>query len=189
MCIRDRYQDNVYNAGLDGLSQDNLQWRIISRKRWKMGERVTWNQVPCLVVSVQLQAYNSDILYAYTLGRADGLYSQSYGNRSIIGLSLPALIKERSGNQLRVQFKLDPGYQPGNNVYYTYAIETVSWYCIPEIGSMVHIYFPTWDESYAIAVHAMRLGSAQAGRKKAVGDKSFTTCDGKEMLFTESGIT
>ena len=91
------YQDNVYNAGLDGLSQDNLQWRIISRKRWKMGERVTWNQVPCLVVSVQLQAYNSDILYAYTLGRADGLYSQSYGNRSIIGLSLPALIKERSG--------------------------------------------------------------------------------------------
>ena len=54
---------------------------------------------------------------------------------------------------------------------------------------MVHIYFPTWDESYAIAVHAMRLGSAQAGRKKAVGDKSFTTCDGKEMLFTESGIT
>ncbi|MFR1351660.1 MAG: DUF6531 domain-containing protein [[Clostridium] symbiosum] len=183
------YQDNVYNAGLDGLSQDNLQWRIISRKRWKMGERVTWNQVPCLVVSVQLQAYNSDILYAYTLGRADGLYSQSYGNRSIIGLSLPALIKERSGNQLRVQFKLDPGYQPGNNVYYTYAIETVSWYCIPEIGSMVHIYFPTWDESYAIAVHAMRLGSAQAGRKKAVGDKSFTTCDGKEMLFTESGIT
>lgn len=162
-----RVQDNVYNAGLDRLVPGQPANGGLSAESAGKGERVTWNQVPCLVVSVQLQAYNSDILYAYTLGRADGLYSQSYGNRSIIGLSLPALIKERSGNQLRVQFKLDPGYQPGNNVYYTYAIETVSWYCIPEIGSMVHIYFPTWDESYAIAVHAMRLAAPRQGRKKA----------------------
>ena len=183
------YQSRVQNAGMDYLSQDNLQWRIVSREHWKLGEQLSWNQVACQVTAIETDVYDAEILYCYTLSRKEGLLFRKYGNEAIVGLSLPAVIRERSGNRLRVQFEMDPVYETGNNVYYTYAIETVSWYCMPETGSLVHRYFPTWDESCAAAVHAMQLTGAQAGCGKGVGDKSFTTCDGKEMLFTESGIT
>lgn len=147
----------------------------------------------CQVTGLRMETKDSEILYTYRLERADGVKSAFYGNRKISGLSLPALIKERNGNCLRVHFSLDQEYQPGNHVYFTFAIETTSWYCLPEEGSTVHIYFQNWDETSGIAIHAMRMSgdgrpSKSVSAQGAVSDKSFSTTDGKAMKFTESGI-
>lgn len=81
------------------------------------------------------------------------------------------------------QQNIDPSYKAGNNFYFTYAIETTSWYCLPEPGSTVHIYFQNCNEFTGIAVHAMRSGSAAesgcVSAKGAIEDKSFSTEDGK----------
>lgn len=58
-------------------------------------------------------------------------------------MSIPATVKERSGNCVRVHFHIDPEYDNSPNVkYFTYAIESSFIYCMPEVGSQVHIYFP-----------------------------------------------
>ena len=90
------------------------------------------------------------------------------------------------------QQNIDPSYKAGNNFYFTYAIETTSWYCLPEPGSTVHIYFQNCNEFTGIAVHAMRSGSAAesgcVSAKGAIEDKSFSTEDGKAIQFTDTGI-
>lgn len=140
-----------------------------------------------------MEVSSAEILYTYGLERKEGVKSRYCGNPRISGLSLPAVIKERLGNLVRVHFNVDPEYKPGNNVYFTYAIETTSWYCLPELGSTVHIYFQNWNEATGIAVHAMRLGGAAGAKsvsaKGAIADKSFSTSDGEAMEFTDTGIS
>ena len=188
-----RFQTYTQNTSQEIMMQDNLGWEVTARISYKLGEQVMWNHVACQVTALVMETKEAEVWYTYRLERKDGVKAQFYGNQLISGLSLPARIKERNGNCLRVQFCLDKEYKSGNNVYFTFAIETTSWYCLPEEGSMVHIYFSNWDESSAIAVHAMRLSegagsSKSVSAKGAVADKSFSTSDGKAMKFTDNGI-
>ena len=186
------YLQYAQNVAQGMMLQNNLNWLVCSRVAYKLGETVIWKYVSCQIVSVSMTVKGSEILYFYVLGRSDGVKARYYGNPKISGLSLPATIRERSGNRLRVQFTIDPEYTPGNNFYFTYAIETTSWYCLPEPGSTVHIYFQNWNEFTGIAVQAMRQGGkARTGsvpEKGAVEDKSFSTADGKSIQFTDTGI-
>lgn len=192
-----RYQNYTQNTAAELMAQDNLGWKITDRASYKLGEQVMWKQVACQVTGVLLETRADEIWYTYHLERTAGVKSNFYGNQEVSGLSLPATIKERNGNCLRVHFSIDPVYKAENNAYYTFAIETTSWYCLPEVDSVVHIYFQNWDETSAIAIHAMRTAgakSASSTAKKsvseqgAVGDKSFSTSEGTAMKLTETGI-
>lgn len=189
----EKYQQYAKNVAQGMMLQDNLDWLVSSRSAYKLGETVIWKYVSCQIISVAMQVEGAEVLYFYGLERCQGVKARYYGNRKISGLSLPAAIKERNGNRLRVHFAIDPKYKTENNHYFTYAIETTSWYCLPEPGSMVHIYFQNWDETTGIAVQAMRQGGSAAASsvsaRGAVEDKSFSTSDGKAMQFTDTGIT
>ena len=188
-----RYQTYTNNTSEELMIQNNLGWDITGTGSYQLGEQVLWRQVACQVTGILMETKGSQILYTCHLERTEGVRSRYYGNQNISGLSLPAFIKERKGNCLRVHFSLDPEYRSGNNIYYTFAIETTSWYCLPEEGSLVHIYFQNCDEASAIAIHALRMSGGSGASKSvsaqgAVGDKSFSTSDGKAMKFTETGI-
>ncbi len=187
----EKYQQYEGNVTPGMMLQNNLDWLVFDRNAYKLGETVRWKQVSCQIVSVNMEVSGAEILYSYGLKRSKGVKARYYGNRKIAGLSLPAKIKERSGNRLRVKFDIDSKYKAGNNHYFTYAIETTSWYCLPEPGSVVHIYFQDWNETSGIAVQAMRRGGRpdSVSAKGAISDKSFSTAAGEAMEFTDSGIT
>ena len=80
-----------------------------------------------------------------------------------------------------------------NNKYFPYAIESSFIYCMPEVGSQVHIYFPGADESGAVAVHAIRMtakesGGSDRGYAQIPDNKSFSNVNGAELLFMQGGI-
>lgn len=187
----EKYQQYAENVTQGMMLQNNLDWLVFDRNQYKLGETVNWKQVSCQIISVNMEVKEAEIWYSYGLKRSEGVKARYYGNQNISGLSLPATIKERSGNRLRVKFDIDSKYQKGNNHYFTYAIETTSWYCLPEPGSIVHIYFQDWDETTGIAVQAMRRGNGagSVSEKGAVSDKSFSTAAGEAMEFTDTGIT
>ena len=186
----EKYQLYAGNVTPGMALQNNLDWLVFDRVSYNLGETVKWKQVSCQIVSVNMEVKGAEILYSYGLERVEGVKSIFYGNKNISGLSLPATIKERSGNRLRVKFDIDSEYRKGNNYYFTYAIETTSWYCLPEPGSTVHIYFQNWDETSGIAIQAMRKGSGadSVSARGAVSDKSFSTVSGEAMEFTDTGI-
>ena len=106
-------------------------------------------------------------------------------NPRIFGMSIPATVMERSGNRIRVWFDIDSEYEASEQTkYFTYAIESSSFYCMPEEGSQVHIYFPDHDEQSAIAVHALRTGMGTAGTCTNPDNKRFSDPSGSAMDMT-----
>ncbi|WP_277408719.1 RHS repeat-associated core domain-containing protein [Lacrimispora xylanisolvens] len=175
------------------LSQEMIRWRITSRKRLFMGEELTFNGLLMVVTGIDIRTSHGELLKTYELCRRKGILTHKKKNEEIFGMSLPATVKERRGNQVRVHLDIDPVYPAGGNLkYFTYAIESSSFYCMPELESRVQLYFPSHDEQDAIAVHAIRTSggtnpavktfSDPGGSMMSMGQGSFDFVSGNSRL-------
>nr|WP_288829973.1 hypothetical protein [uncultured Clostridium sp.] len=165
-------------SGDELLSQEMIRWRIASQKRLYMGEELILNGITAVVTQVDIRSFHGDLIKIYELSRRKGILTHKKKNETIFGMSIPATVKERKGNQVRVHMDIDPVYPAGNLKYFTYAIESSSFYCMPEPGSRIQIYFPSHDEQDAIAVHAIRTSG---GTNPAV--KTFSDPGGSRMTM------
>lgn len=165
-------------SGDELLSQEMIRWRITSQKRLYMGEELILNGITAVVTQVDICTLHGELIKIYELSRRKGILTHKKKNETIYGMSIPATVKERKGNQVRVHMDIDPVYPAGNLNYFTYAIESSSFYCMPEPGSRVQIYFPSHDEQDAIAVHAIRT---TGGTNPAV--KIFSDPGGSRMTM------
>ncbi|WP_124065275.1 RHS repeat-associated core domain-containing protein [Clostridium sp. E02] len=168
------------------LSQEVSEWNIQTRRFLQMGEEISMNKISVVITGMEITTIKGEMIYRYALSRQEGLRIEKEKNPRIFGMSIPATVKERSGNRIRVQFDIDPIYAPAAETkYFTYAIESSSFYCMPEEGSRVHIYFPEHDEQSAVAVHAIGNGS---GAGKNPDNKSFSDPSGSAMNMTADAL-
>ncbi|WP_077611728.1 RHS repeat-associated core domain-containing protein [Clostridium sp. Marseille-P2415] len=171
------------------LSQEASQWKIHTRRYLHMGEGISFHKVSAVVTGMEISTRKGELVYRYELSRKEGLRREKEKNPRIYGMSIPATVKERSGNRIRVQFDIDPVYEPAAGLkYFTYAIESSSFYCMPEEGSRVHIYFPEHDEQSAVAVHAIGSGSG-GGESRNPDNKSFSDPSGSAMDMTADALS
>ena len=173
--------------------QETITWHIQTPKRLYLGEEILLNKVKTQVTSVTLETIQDELIFSYVLSRLKGVRVPYQMHPDIYGMSIPAVVKERKGNCVRVHFDIDPVYEARPNLkYFTYAIESSSFYCMPEEGSKVHIYFPSHDEREAIAVHAIRTATGASkynSRAQNPDNKSFSNTTGSEMKMTPSDIS
>ncbi|SDP16473.1 RHS repeat-associated core domain-containing protein [Clostridium gasigenes] len=176
----------------DNFIQEYTKWNIISAKELILGEEILFNNVKCVVAKIHTEIYKEELRTIYTLGLKRGLRSISKVNHKIFGMSIPATVKDVQGNTMSVHFEIDEACESySNQKYFTYAIESSSWYCMPEKESKVHIYFSTNEEKDAIAIHAVRSadGAAKyASKTQNPDDKSFSHSSGSEMKLTPNDM-
>jgi len=145
------------------MPQEMMSWRLRSGKHMQLGEQVMLGYIETVVTAVDIMTRQGDLVCEYELSRRKGILTGRKTNPRIFGMSIPATVKERAGNQVRVQLDIDPSYEPSEDLkWFTYAIETSNFYCMPEKGSRVHIYFPGHEEQSAMAVHALRMGAGSS---------------------------
>lgn len=171
------------------LPQENIRWEITTGRSFCLAQKVSFQGISAVVTRIRYRTVKGELVRSYELSRRKGILCAPKKNPSIFGMSIPATVKERSGNCVRVHFHIDPVYESAPNIkYFPYAIESSFIYCMPEVGSQVHIYFPGDNESGAVAVHAIRMttpgGGAPSGYAQIPDNKSFSNVDGAELLFT-----
>lgn len=183
----DRHYRVGSSAGI--LHQENLKWETSCEKDFCLGQKVRFRGISTIVTGIRYRTVNGELVRSYELSREKGVLCAPRKNPHIYGMSIPATVKARSGNCVRVHFHIDPEYDSSSKgKYFTYAIESSFLYCMPEVGSQVHIYFPGNDEKDAIAIHAVRTsgGVSSAGYAKEPDNKSFSNVNGAELQLTPS---
>ena len=171
------------------LSQEASCWNVMVRFFLRMGETLTFNGIEAVVTAMRLHTEKGELVYSYVLARRAGIRREKEKNPGIFGMSIPATVMERSGNRIRVHFEIDPEYEASEKTkYFTYAIESSSFYCMPEEGSQVHIYFPDHDEQGAVAVHAIRSGEGASGSCSTPENKRFSDPSGSAMDMTPASL-
>lgn len=192
--IKDMDQQYRIGDAIGLLPQENIRWELAAHRSLRLAQGVRFEGISAVVTRIKYRTVRGELVRSYELSRRKGVLCPIKKNPHIFGMSIPATVKERAGNCVRVHFNIDPVYENApNNKFFPYAIESSFIYCMPEVGSQVHIYFPGADESSAVAVHAVRMttdksGGSDKGYAQIPDNKSFSNVNGAELLFMQGGI-
>ncbi len=183
------------NRWKDAMEADFTVFQIWEYRIFRVGDEVIFNNANLTVQSARRILQDGVLKNQYELRRKNGMRGPELHNEKLVGLSLMGNVTKVSRDKIMVQLKID---KPGRAAHwFPYSTMSASpdgsgWYCMPEKGDQVRVYFPTNQESEAYAV------SAVSGHEPKQGDtedlmanpdvKYLRTKAGQVIQFAEEGI-
>ena len=114
-------------------------------------------------------------------------------NKKIIGASLNGRVHAVSGSKVQVNLDVDVNNTLCGNKDFSYATVYSSnagtgWYCMPEKGDTVRVYFPSDVEKNAYAISSVHLDVDVDTSRSNPEIKSISNAQNKQIVFSPEGI-
>lgn len=159
---------------------------------------------PVCIGGNRLVAYSCRYLFGdqemtgiYGLQSSGGLKRTASYPMHLIGVALPGEVVGVSGSKVRVLMEIDKGHKERAVYWFPYSTMSASpngsgWYCMPEKGDKVRVYFPSKMEREAVALSAVSSYQApQDGEKDRMEDpdsRYLRTKAGQELALAPGYI-
>ena len=142
---------------------------------------------PFIIAEKSARLERGELIFTYRLGRPGLGWGKMLYNEKISGMTLLGEVLETSRETLKLKLDIDTGWNPGGPYPYTWRPETGNFmYCMPQVGTRVSLYCPSYDEKAAIAVNCVRTNGTICDRMSDPAKRSFVTEHKKEMnLFPD----
>ena len=131
----------------------------------------------------------------YLLAPRGGLSQPLLYNQRLVGASVQGKVIEVARDNVRVHLEVDPEQNQAEAYWFPYSsVYTAEghsgWYCMPEVGDYVRIYFPDQQDENAVAVSSVRKDSSEGETNKVSNPdiKYFRTKSGKELMLAPGEI-
>ena len=187
-----RVQENIAewkqkkNGGLETLGiQDVTDYIVSSDKYMELCTPVEFQGKSLRVAEIRSKWENGEVLHEYRLRTDYGFKTVSYFNPFISGLSMKGRVEDVKEEKVRIKVLDTEGGFDENSHWFDFATVYASgknalWYCMPEKGDMIRIYFPDSCEKNAFVLSAVHL-EQQRGWKLEPEKKFIRTVDDKEI--------
>lgn len=211
-------------AGVSGLSEhDFLSYQVECEKEADIGDMIEFKGRSLYVSEILGRVEKGVFSQILTLTSVKGMSQPYQGNYLITGCSLNGVIQEIKNDQVKVSLEVDQAsnHFPGAPCFFPYSTiysskDGSGWYCMPETGDSVRVYFPDEKEDHAYAISsvhnavdssvntAMQMeagnsgasagggaggaGGEYSGQRDDPNVKSIRNKDGKEIRLTPEGI-
>ncbi len=146
------------------IEEDERYYEIQEQAVLELGERVEFGQKIYYVTSAKSWLDGHQLWNSYVIKPAGGLRVPKQYNEKIVGASLDGSITGIQGAQVKVKLSAE-GIQgegrwfPFSTVYSS--PDGSGWYCMPEPGDEIRLYFPTVKEKHAYVISAVHLPVSQ----------------------------
>lgn len=168
---------------------------VQSRKLYRLGEKVSFNNQIFYIYKIITRYLHAECIHEYHLLPKQYIGVEHKQNKEIAGCSLQAVVRAVKKDKVQVEFLQNEvnndtglgeiqtwlGY---STVYSTPA--GAGWYCMPEPGDMVRIYFPSDRENEAYAISAVHMDDTK--ERQNPERKSIKNIYGKEILLTPNSL-
>lgn len=114
-----------------------------------------------------------------------GLAVKAAQNQNCSGKMFTGTVKNVSGSKVQVQFSFDTEFSGNHWFEYSTAYSSSDqsgWYCMPEVGDTVRVFFPSGSEGQAFAASSAPRFAGQSPKDK------IWMAHGKCIQLTEQGI-
>ena len=180
--------------GIDGIEEKNLiSYEITSRDILELGRPISFKNRKLYVVSAVTMVQDGIVLNTYTLKDGEGLKHNMIYNERLIGVSLFGNIIDVQKDTVKVHLQIDEKQPVGEAMWFPYSTVYSSpdgsgWYCMPEKGDKVRLYFPDADEKNAFTASSVNLTSQDSQKRSDPAVKSISTKYGKHIVFQPGAI-
>ena len=179
------YEDKMKN-GVSTSINDESQYIYTSTKVFELGDSINFNGNSLYVYSVKGKLIKEEMIKEYVLKSKNGFNKKMVTNKNIIGLSFDGVVSSVNNDMISVDFNSYESY--GSRSYkYATVYSTASgagWYCMPEEGDTVRVYFPTENENDSYAINSAHISMGD----KSPSTKFFRSPTNKEIVFSEKQI-
>ncbi len=189
----DTYEDVKANKDPRVLPQQYLSWQVESYDILPLGTRLLYRDRDWLVGGVKRWLDGGILKNAYTLVQEETQIGPPLYNSMLPGISLDGSIKNVARDRVQVYMDVDTNVRTAGQYWFPYSTVAGSadgsgWYCMPEVGERIRVYFPEADEREAYVISALSgntLGNQGAAMDPAV--KHISTAQGNTVTFCGSG--
>lgn len=188
--------ENMEEAEFAFLATGKMASYIVqSRKLYRLGEKVSFKNQIFYIYKIKTKYLHAECIHEYQLLPKQDIKMKCKTNKEIAGCSLQAIVRAVKTDKVQVEFLKNEvrddagigviqiwfGY---STVYSTPA--GAGWYCMPEPGDLVRIYFPSDKERESYAISAVHRNDAK--ERQMPERKSIKNIYGKEILLTPDSL-
>ncbi len=184
---------------------DAISYQVTSRELLDLGDSVIFENHLVYVYEMQSQLEKGELLHTYLL-RTKGAFSCSRkNNKNIIGASFDATVLDIKQDKIKVRIKAEGKQEKESARWFPFSTiysspDGTGWFCMPEIGDHMRLYFPNEIEKNAYVISAVHeeipkttLESYEANQKQPPrsnpDNKSIMNKYQKEVELTPTSIT
>lgn len=173
--------------------QMNTVYGIKSRDIYNIGDRVLFLGRRLYVISRNTELEHGELIHTYELMQNESDSAKKSCNYNLAGVSLKAAVTKVKGTEVAVSFMDDENKSASGSKWFPFATvysspDGTGWYCMPEIGDLIRIYFPSNNEEKAYALHSVHMESSNGNERINPDYKSFMNKQGKEVLLKPDSI-
>ena len=112
-----------------------------------MGDSVTLQYVPFIIMEKQMQLKHSKIIFRYKMCQKEGVFTNSYNNDALKGVSIEAKVIDVKRDCLKLHLCIDETQDVSQAHWFPYNTPYASegqtgFYSMPQIGDSVLLYSP-----------------------------------------------
>ncbi|WP_318709394.1 phage baseplate assembly protein V [Candidatus Acetatifactor stercoripullorum] len=160
------------------------------REIYDLGDSVSFHGNTLSIIKRQTEMQKGELYHTYTFS-SQVLEQQLFHASRLAGISLEATVMGVKGTSVTLQ--IHKNEYPGPGRWFPYATVYSSpdgsgWYCMPETGDSVRLYFPSEDENEAYVLSSVHLPSSNSAQRTNPDYKSIMNKQGKEILLKPDSI-
>lgn len=175
----------------EGLSDENfIAYRIKLDNHMMLYADVDFRGRSLTAAEIEYATIGSTVYEFVTLRKKAGILQKTIYPMELVGSALEGTILNVKGEKVQIHLKIDDAY-PGNDCYwFPFSTPSASsdgsgWYCMPEKGDQVRVYFPSKKTREVIAISAVSTynppsaaGSNQKSKAKSSSGNSGGSSSG-----------
>jgi len=190
--------------GVPGLSEDDfICYEVETNCIVMIGDAVEFRDKQLHVAEIISTANSGLLVNRLVLMPKKGLSQPYQPNKKVVGASYSGYILDVRNDRVKVVLNTDAGHDPGAPCWFPYSTIYSSksgsgWYCMPEIGDSIRIYFPDGEDDHAYAISSVHEqvdddacsaddADEYSGKRDNPKKKSLKYGN-KEVLLTPDGI-
>ncbi|MGM1019050.1 MAG: hypothetical protein ACQEXV_00465 [Bacillota bacterium] len=160
---------------------DFIQYEVETEKLLEPGYEVTFKGHLLLVAEVLTEMKDGVLTHTAKLSPRSGLRPIKDYNRSIIGASIQGKVLSVRRDKIRAKLDMDDQQDPNTDYWFPYSTiyasaDNTGWYCMPEDGDSIRIYFPSYKEEEGYAISSVKRELPHSvERSSASGHASATS--------------
>lgn len=187
--IRDMQEYNHFKQnGMAHCREENFTiYQVETREVLELCVPIVFLDKKCVIRKMESELNGRELVNVYELVEEKGLSTLEIFNQKISGISLEGTVFQVAQDQIQVKFSQDVNVPC---IWFPYATvysspDGTGWYCMPEKGDAVRVYFPDKNERNAVAVSSIHL---TCGLHKDADIKYIRSSHEKEIRFEPSAI-
>lgn len=174
--------------------EDGITYYIVKeREIYNLGDTVSFQGKNLSIIKIESELEGKELVHLYSLVIKESLPIKFIYNNHMIGASLEGRVLSVQKDKIQVSIFEDENKDKTGTRYFDYATiysspDGTGWYCMPEVGDNVRVYFPSINEKEAYTISSTHIKTSNMEERTNPDYKSIMNKQGKEVLLKPGEI-